>query len=175
MNFCDKCHNLLYPYEENNELFLRCSCGFKKKHDNKVVFSISYKKNSGNSAINTVSNKYQSIQKPANDWWNDWPAFFALFSQFDLYSDEFKIEGTYLGGDIEDRAYYLGATITAIAKYPSTILCPAGNGPVRILRWLEGETIVIKCAFIACSQYINESWGVELYGIGIIARGFWSF
>jgi DNA-directed RNA polymerase subunit M/transcription elongation factor TFIIS len=56
MNFCDKCHNLLYPYEENNELFLRCSCGFKKKHTDKVVFSISYKKN--NDVKDTTSNKY---------------------------------------------------------------------------------------------------------------------
>lgn len=121
-------------------------------------------------AEDTVLNEEQPHQKPANDW----PAFFALFSLFDLYSEDFEITGTYIKGDIEDRAYYLGATITGVANQPSTILCPVGNGPVRILRWLEGETIRIKCAYLECTQYDSQSWGLQLYGVGLIARGFWN-
>ena len=57
MNFCDKCHNILYPFEENNKLYLICNnCGFKKAHTDKVVFKLSYKNNTD--VKSNVSNKY---------------------------------------------------------------------------------------------------------------------
>ena len=57
MNFCQKCNSILYPFEENSKLYLKCNnCGFKEKHDEKVVFTLSYKNNKSQS--NTTSNKY---------------------------------------------------------------------------------------------------------------------
>lgn len=37
MNFCPKCHSLLLPKKENNELFLICQCGYKKKLENEKI------------------------------------------------------------------------------------------------------------------------------------------
>ena len=44
MNFCLMCNNMLYPYENNKELLLKCkNCGFKKKYNDTIVFSKVYK------------------------------------------------------------------------------------------------------------------------------------
>ena len=57
MKFCQKCNSILYPFEENSKLYLKCNnCGFKESHNEKVVFTLSYKNN--NSQLNSISNKY---------------------------------------------------------------------------------------------------------------------
>ena len=62
MNFCKTCDNKLYPFEDQDELYLSCQdCGFKELFDGNIVEKKNFKKNS----VNINKNLHYLIYDPS--------------------------------------------------------------------------------------------------------------
>lgn len=59
VNFCKICESMLYPYESNKKLFMKCkNCGYQEDNKNLVIFSKVYTDNSLTSGNADINNRF---------------------------------------------------------------------------------------------------------------------
>ena len=59
VHFCKICESMLYPYENNKNLYLKCkNCGYEEDNKNLVIFTKIYNDNSINMGNSGINNQY---------------------------------------------------------------------------------------------------------------------